>query len=272
MTAEKGIGYVHGYSERESERLYDQADSVKDLIHTHTSYRAGSKVLEAGCGVGAQTVTLALNSPQARFFAVDRAEDSLSLARAAIADNGITNVEFYHADIFDLPFDEEYFDHLFVCHLLEHLTDPAAGLITLREHVKKGGSVTVFEGDHGSCYFHPQTDEAIRAWNSLIEVQRRLGANSLIGRQLFPLMKRSRLRSVRVSPKMVYIDESLPQLMESFVKKTIIPMVEGVKTAALRFGLMDDSSWQKGIDDLHQIRHTEDGTFCYTFFKGTAKK
>ena len=108
------------------------------------------------------------------------------------------------------------------------------------------------------------------AWNCLVEVQRQLGANSLIGRELYPLIHESGFRDVRITPKMVYIDQSLPLLMESFVSKTIIPMVEGVKEAALDLGLTDERTWQNGIDDLHQITRVKDGTFCYTFFKGQA--
>lgn len=59
---------VHGYSERESERLSDQAGTLEDLLHHDTVYPAGSTVLEAGCGVGAQTVILAKNSPAAKEY------------------------------------------------------------------------------------------------------------------------------------------------------------------------------------------------------------
>lgn len=55
--------YVHGYSERESERLADQAETLTKLLHHDTHYPAGSRVLEAGCGIGAQTGILARNSP-----------------------------------------------------------------------------------------------------------------------------------------------------------------------------------------------------------------
>jgi hypothetical protein len=44
----------------------DQASTLVDLLHGDTAYPAGSRVLEAGCGVGAQTVALARNSPDAR--------------------------------------------------------------------------------------------------------------------------------------------------------------------------------------------------------------
>jgi len=270
MTNDQVFRYVHGYSKRETERLYDQAGSVRELIHPDTAYPPGSVVLEAGCSVGAQTLTLARNSPKAKFLSVDWAEDSLALARDVINRNKISNVEFLHADIFDLPIDEECVDHVFVCHLLEHLFDPVAGLMILQRYLKRGGSITVFEGDHGSCYFHPQTKEAVQAWNCLIEVQKRLGANSLIGRELFPLIQASGFRDIRVVPKMLYIDQTSPELRESFVNHTIIPMVEGVKTQSFDLGLINKQSWQKGIEGLHRTRTSKNGIFCYTFFKGTA--
>jgi cyclopropane fatty-acyl-phospholipid synthase-like methyltransferase len=57
------VDYVHGYSAKENTRLADQATTLTELLHADTRYRAGSLVLEAGCGVGAQTVILAGNSP-----------------------------------------------------------------------------------------------------------------------------------------------------------------------------------------------------------------
>ena len=57
--------YVHGYDPKENRRLQDQASTLVELLHSDTSYPEGSSVLEAGCGVGAQTVTLAKNSTEA---------------------------------------------------------------------------------------------------------------------------------------------------------------------------------------------------------------
>jgi SAM-dependent methyltransferase len=74
--------YVHGYSEREHARLVDQATTLTDLLHHDTRYPPGTTVLEAGCGVGAQTVTLARNSPGARFTCIDVSPRSLEAAQA----------------------------------------------------------------------------------------------------------------------------------------------------------------------------------------------
>ncbi len=92
--------YVHGYPEREAERLRDQAATVRDLLHEGTRYPPWSEVLEAGCGVGAQTITLARNSPAARFLSVDISGESLAQAREAVRRAGLANVRFECADIF----------------------------------------------------------------------------------------------------------------------------------------------------------------------------
>jgi ubiquinone/menaquinone biosynthesis C-methylase UbiE len=94
--------YVHGYDMRESDRLRDQAGTLVDLLHSDTAYPAGSRVLEAGCGVGTQTVTLARNSPEARIVSIDVSAASVAHARAKTEAAGIANVEFMQADIFDL--------------------------------------------------------------------------------------------------------------------------------------------------------------------------
>src|SRR2546423_14603060 len=57
--------YVHGYTPRETRRLTDQAGTLAELLHGGTTYPAGSRVLEVGCGVGAQTEHLVARSPGA---------------------------------------------------------------------------------------------------------------------------------------------------------------------------------------------------------------
>ena len=66
--------YVHGYSKEESNRLVDQANTLADLLHKDIKYPAGKKVLEAGCGVGAQTLMLASNNPSANITSIDISE------------------------------------------------------------------------------------------------------------------------------------------------------------------------------------------------------
>jgi SAM-dependent methyltransferase len=262
------MNYVHGYSARESTRLTDQATTLTELLHSDTVYPDGSTILEAGCGVGAQTVILARNSPGANFTSIDISPTSLEAATALISSENIQNVTFQHADIFALPFPAEHFDHIFVCFVLEHLADPIAALRALLPVLKRDGTITVIEGDHGSTYFHPESSLASQTVQCLIDIQAQLGGNSLIGRQLYPLIKNAGFADVSVSPRMVYVDSSKPGLVEGFTRNTFIAMVEGVRQEALSRKLMTADEWDKGIAELYASTG-EDGVFCYTFFKGT---
>jgi ubiquinone/menaquinone biosynthesis C-methylase UbiE len=261
--------YVHGYGRRESERLRAQAESVMDLLHMDTTYAAGARVLEVGCGTGAQTVTLARNSPGARFVSFDRSIDSIVHARERITAAGLTNVEFHQADLFELPFAAHSFDHVFVCFVLEHLAAPLDALRTLKGMLKPGGTITVFEGDHGSTYFHPHSDAGQRAVWCQVELQRRAGGNAWIGRELYPLLVAAGYAEPRVSPRMVYVDASRPALVDGFTRRTFTAMIEGVREAALEAGIIDEKSFDEGIRALYRAADP-DGVFCYTFFKGVS--
>ena len=232
--------YVHGYDPRESIRLQDQASTLVDLLHSDTAFPPGSRVLEAGCGVGAQTVTLGRNSPEARITSVDLSEASLAKAKAAVTGAGLVNVNFQQANLFALPFEPASFDHVFVCFVLEHLARPAEALLALKSVLKPGGTITAIEGDHGSAYFHPDSDAAQKAIGCLVELQRRAGGDAMIGRSLYPLMDHAGYTSVQVSPRMVYADSSKPHLVEGFTRNTFTAMIEGVRESVVMAGLMTE--------------------------------
>jgi SAM-dependent methyltransferase len=272
MTGEPSSdAYVHGYSATEATRLSDQADTLAELLHHDTHYPAGSRVLEAGSGVGAQTVHLLAHSPHAAFTCVDREPSSLLAARAAMAAlPDAPAVEFVEADLFHLPFAAASFDHAFVCFVLEHLAQPEAALRALMRVLRPGGTLTVIEGDHGSTFFHPDSAAARRTIDCLVQAQARGGGDANIGRRLYPLLTGVGLRDVHVSPRFVYADSSRPRWVDGFTRKTFIAMVEGAREVSLRLGLIGGHAWAEGIAALERSA-LDDGTFCYTFFKATAR-
>lgn len=263
--------YVHGYRQQESEGLRDQAGTLVELLHAGTAFPAGARVLEPGCGVGAQTVSLAERSPHASFTSVDISADSLIEARRRVREADAKNVLFAQADLHDLPFAPATFDHVFVCFVLEHLRTPTEVLIALKALLRSGGGITVIEGDHGSAYFHPDSAAAREAIGCQVELQARAGGDAMIGRRLFPLLRAAGFADVRVSPLQVYADASRPDLVDGFTRKTFTAMVEGVREPAIAAGLTDPDRFEEGVQALHRTTGS-DGVFCYTFFKGTAFK
>ena len=98
--------------------MSDFLDSVKTLF---LEIRPDS-FLEVGCGEGVLTQQLLDVSPDP----LTRVEaGDLSLNR--IAENLDSSILFKEASIFDLPYDQNEFDLVVCCEVLEHIKDPAAG-------------------------------------------------------------------------------------------------------------------------------------------------
>ena len=104
-------------------------------------------------------------------------------------------------------------------------------------------------------------DDAIEC---LVRLQ---SGDAKIGRRLYPLLTEAGFGGVRVSPRMVYVDASKPELVDGFTLKTFTAMVEGIREPALAAGLIDAERFDQGIADLAATE-----TFSYTFFKAVATR
>lgn len=263
--------YIHGYSQQEATRLSDQATSIEEFLHWDTQWEAGSYILEAGCGVGAQTTIIAAKNPDCQFLSVDISQKSLNEAQSNIKTANLKNVQFAHADLQSLPYPTATFDHIFVCFVLEHLNKPQKILQELHRVLKMDGTITVIEGDHGSTYFYPDSIAARKAIQAQVILQEQNGGNANIGRALYPLLQQIGFQDIIVSPRQIYVDDSKPTLVDGFIRKTFTAMIAGVAEEAIAQKIITPSEMDQGIKDLHQTA-AGGGTFCYTFFKGCAKK
>jgi hypothetical protein len=153
-----------------------------------------------------------------------------------------------------------------VCFVLEHLSEPIKALHILKDYLKPGGTITVIKGDHGSTYIHPDSEAAHIAIQCRVGLKRRAGGNAMIGLELYSSLCQANYDWVRVSPRMVDIDASKPQLVDGFTRKTFTAMIEGVRTSALRNGIVTPCILDQSIKDLYRTAE-RDGVFCYTFFK-----
>lgn len=269
--SQPSLSYVHGYERRETERLRDQASALADLLHHDTSYPAGSRVLEAGCGVGAQTVELLRRSPGIRLLSVDIDPRSLDAARASVAAADLAGVTFRQADLLHDELPGAPFDHVFVCFVLEHLPDPVGALRRLLGMLRPGGTLTAIEGDHGSVLMHPEDSDSLETVRCLVELQRRGGGDALIGRRLHPVLREAGAVDVLVSPRPVQADAGHPGWQESFTLDTFTAMVAGVRDATVASGLMSAAAFERGLAGLRRCAR-EDAAFCYTFYKATARR
>jgi SAM-dependent methyltransferase len=262
-------GYAHGYSAAEQIRLERQASILAPFIHDGVSFPAGSRILEAGCGVGAQTVELARRSPQATFIAIDRSVESVATARMRVSERGHDNVEFHVADIVRLPFADREFDGAFLCFVIEHLSDAAAVFAELRRVLKPAARIHTFEGDHGSVLASPPDASIDRLVQAVATHQSLSGGDAYTGRRLCAMLIAAGFRDVRVEPCIAYADVTRQAWVDGFTRATFIDMMRVQRDAIVERGLIDAVAWEQGIQALERTTRS-DGSFCYTFFRGAA--
>lgn len=70
------------------------------------------RVLELGCGFGANLLPMAYHYPQARFTGIDLSESSIARGRENIAALSLSNVELHHLDILDIGPEFGEFDYV----------------------------------------------------------------------------------------------------------------------------------------------------------------
>jgi ubiquinone/menaquinone biosynthesis C-methylase UbiE len=81
-------------------------------------------LLDCGCGPGSITIDFSKIVEPGIVTGIDIDQSQVEIARKLGDESKIDNVVFRHADIYELPFDDDSFDAAFVHTTLQHSRDP----------------------------------------------------------------------------------------------------------------------------------------------------
>lgn len=98
-------------------------------------------ILDAGCGSGYTSLTLAEANPGAKIVGVDLSEQSVELAKKRLQYHGFDNAEFYAMSIEELTTLKQEFDYINAHEVLYLLPDPVAGLQAMKSVLAKDGVI-----------------------------------------------------------------------------------------------------------------------------------
>lgn len=183
MTGASEETYTPGHHESvlRSHRWRTAENSAAYLL-PHLS--PGQRVLDVGCGPGTITLDLARRVAPGEVLGLDRVEEPLQEARAAAAEQGVTNASFEVGDVYDLGSPDDSFDVLHAHQVLQHLGDPVAALEEMRRVGRSGAVLAVRDADYGAMTWYP-ADPRLDRWLELVSAATRAnGANPDAGRRL----------------------------------------------------------------------------------------
>jgi SAM-dependent methyltransferase len=129
-----------------------------------SSLEPDSIVLDAGCGPGTVTSSLATLIPAGQVVGVDAVETAVNKARAQ--PSLPSNCTFDVADVTALPYEDNHFDVVYTSQILAHIPEAVEAIVELRRVCKPGGFVALREGDLPATIIHPSI-QALKQWQAI---------------------------------------------------------------------------------------------------------
>jgi len=159
-----------------TEALFDRAGVV-----------VGMRCLDLGCGGGDVTLEIARRvGPTGFVTGIDMDEVKLGRARAAAAEQGLSNIEFLAQNVYDFA-QLDVFELVYSRFVLQHLSRPVDVLRTMWAAVRVGGVIAVEDADFGGQFSDPPDDGFAFYADAYPRVLERHGGDPLIGRKLHRL-------------------------------------------------------------------------------------
>jgi len=122
-------------------------------------FQSGKKILDVGCGDGSD----------AKIFIDEFGLDAYGIDVYKHENlDGINGLKYRESGIFQIPFEDETFDYVFLHDVMHHIDEQGqnhekhlAGLRELKRVAKKGGQIIIMEGNRYNPLFYPHMVKAL---------------------------------------------------------------------------------------------------------------
>lgn len=268
----KSTGYLHGYSAAERERLHHQARFLEPTVHDGLPYQRRTRLLEVGCGVGAQTEILLRRWPELTVTGVEINDEQLAEARRFLGtvSSAAGRVVLAKGDATQLEYGEGSFDSAFLCWVLEHVGDPARVLAEVRRVLAPGSPVVCSEVLNATFFVDPYSKDTLRYWTALNEEQLAMGGDPFVGAKLGNLLSGAGFSEVVTEVKSFHLDNRDPARRAEFLGYWSELLLSSAP-ALLGAKMVDESVVAGMREELARVAHDPNSVFFYSFIQARAR-
>jgi ubiquinone/menaquinone biosynthesis C-methylase UbiE len=265
-------GYLHGYSADERERLHRQARFLEPMVHDRLPFRRRRKLLEVGCGVGAQTEILLRHFPEIHVTGIDINDAQLAEARRFLATVpwATGRYDIRKMDAQKLEFDPESFDAAFICWMLEHVPSPPRVLGEVRRVLAPGAPIVCSEVLNATFFIDPYSPDTLRYWMAFNDHQIDLGGDPFVGAKLGNLLSSVGYRDVVTEVKTFHLDNRAPAERAEFLAYWTELLLSGAP-ALLEAGKVSQEVVDGMTRELDRVARDPNSVFFYSFIQARAR-
>lgn len=265
-------GYLHGYRQEERDRLHRQARFLEPMVHDRLPFRRRKRVLEVGCGVGAQTEILLRHFPELHVTGIDIQDEQLAEARRFLATVpwATGRFEILKMDAEQLEMAPESFDGAFLCWVLEHVPSPARVLGEVRRVLAPGAPVVCSEVLNATFFLDPYSPDTLRYWMAFNDRQIELGGDPFVGAKLGNLLSSVGFRDVVTEVKTFHLDNRLPAERTDMLQYWTELLLSGAP-ALLEAKKVSQEVVDGMTRELARVARDPNAVFFYSFIQARAR-
>lgn len=263
--------YIHGFNQTERERLISQNDTLSKYIYERIDLRNVTKLLEIGCGVGAQMIYVLKKYPHLHVTGVDIEESQLQQARKNLDLAGIDPQQYslISSQQF-LSSPSSKYDGLLIIWVLEHVANPEELLSSYLPYIISGSPFFITEVKHSNLKMNPHNNLITRFWNDCIDYQKELGGDANVGERLEQILDNCGVKEFYTKPFELSFDESTPDKKQEIFKYWIM-LMKSAAIERIQKGDFSKSEWQEVEDIMTKRIKNPNSSFYYAFIQAFGK-
>lgn len=266
--------YIHGFSSTEQARLVEQAKMLEPNIFARIDFSGCARVLDLGCGVGAQASLILKKWPHLHVTGIDASAEQLAAAERQLRLQVRTkHCALVKGDATAMPFKDESFDAVFICFVLEHLSRPVDVLRDAARVLKKGGKLYCTEVFNSGVYLYPHSPVVEKYWAAFNAHQKSLGGDPDIGIKLPGLLAEAGLETTDIGSAGPLMDRRMksPAKRRRFMR-IWHDLFCGPAEALCREGKVSVDEVDRMRGHLLSLAKNPEGIFFYAAYQACAVK
>ncbi|MEZ0391097.1 MAG: methyltransferase [Pseudobdellovibrionaceae bacterium] len=265
------VKYIHGFDPTEQNRLIDQAEFLEPFIYAGVDLDFKERLLEVGCGVGAQSKILLRRFPKLKIDGIDISKEQLEVAKkylkSEIQQKRMTLTQ-KDAQTFDLK--KPKYDAAFLCWFLEHVPDPLKVLKQVRKHLKPGAKIYCSEVFNQTLFIEPYSPAYLKYWFEFNDFQWSIGGHPFVGGMLGHYLKQAGFVDIQTEVRSFHFDSREPERRKAFVDY-FYQILLSAKDTLLKEGRVSQEMLKQMDAEVERVKRAKDSVFFYAWMRATAR-
>ena len=267
----KNTPYLHGFSKTEQDRLKTQAQFAEQKVYQDIDFSRTEKLLEVGCGVGAQSEILLRRFPKLNLTGIELNDAQLAVAKENLANSPFTDdrYELMKMDATKMSFQENTFDGAFLCWVLEHIPNPMKALNEVRRVLKPGSKVYITEVMNSSFFLEPYSPNLWKYWMAFNDFQYEQAGDPFVGAKLGNFLMALGFKDIETRVKTWHYDNRRPHARKEIIEYWR-DLLMSAKQTLIDHKVIDPEIADKAQAEMDEVTSDPNAVFFYSFIQATA--